>query len=137
MDKPSPPKHPLLSKQIKPNKQVTKNTTTNSQKYIWSPKLSHKHKKSILSLLEEVDNYRAVQLLLDELAGQIDNIKNPVGYFRTLLKSYLSGEFTPAKAIQIQSNRELKSENESAIERSMRYHEEQLNLKIKNYQKDK
>jgi len=137
MDKPSPPKHPLLSKQTKPNKQVTKNTTTNSQKYIWSPKLSHKHKKSILSLLEEVDNYRAVQLLLDELAGQIDNIKNPVGYFRTLLKSYLSGEFTPAKAIQIQSDRELKSENESAIERSMQYHEEQLNLKIKNYQKDK
>ena len=135
-DKPSPSKHPLLSKQTELKKQVTKNTTTNSQKYIWSPKLSDEHKNSILSLLEEVDDHEAVQLLLDELAGQIDNIKNPVGYFRTLLQSYLLGEFTPAKALQVQSSRKQKLQTESAVERSRKYHEEQLNQQIKSYTKN-
>lgn len=135
-DKPSPSIHPLLSKQTELKKQVTKNTTTNNQKYIWSPKLSERHKNSILTLLEEVDDYEAVQLLLDELAGQIDNIKNPVGYFRTLLQSYLLGEFTPAKALQIQSSREQKLQNESVVERSRKYHEEQLNQQINIYTKN-
>lgn len=133
-DIPSPSKPLLLSKQTILKKQVTKNTTTNSHKYIWSPVLRDEHKNAILSLLNEVDDHEAVQLLLDELAGQIQNIKNPVGYFRTLLQSYLLGEFTPAKAIVIQSGRKQKSQNELAIERSQKYHEEQLNLKIKKYQ---
>jgi len=130
--KPSPLNPPLLNKHLKPNKLVTNNTTTKNHNYIWPPKLSVVHQNSILTLLNEVDDHRAVQLLLDELAGQIENIKNPVGYFRTLLQSYLLGEFTPAKAVQIQSSREQKSQNELAVERSRKYHEEQLNLKIKN-----
>jgi len=135
-DNPSTVNPPLLNKHLKPNKQVTKNTTTNSDDYIWSSKLSEIHQTAILSLLSGIDDNEAAQLLLDELAGQIDNIKNPVGYFRTLLQSYLLGEFIPAKAIQIQSSRELKNDNELAIERSRKYHEEQLNLQIKNYQKN-
>ena len=87
-------------------------------------------------MLSNVDNKEDIQLLLDELSGQIDNIKNPVGYFRTLLQSYLLGEFTPAKALQIQSSRKQKTENESALERSRQYHEEQLNQQIRNYQKN-
>ena len=132
-EKPSPLNPPLLSKHLKPIKQVTKNTTTNSENYIWSPKLSDEHRNSILTLLNEVDDQDAVQLLLDELSGQIENIKNPVGYFRTLLHSYLLGDFTPAKAIQIQASRKRKYQNDFAVERSMKYHDEQLDLKIKKY----
>ena len=56
----------------------------------------------MLLLLTEIDRGTA-QLLLDELAGQIDNIKNPVGYFRTLLQAFLAGDFIPAKALQTQA----------------------------------
>ncbi len=132
-EKPSPLNPPLLSKHLKLNKQVTKNTTTNSDKYIWSPKLNDEHRNSILNLLNEDDDHDAVQLLLDELSGQIENITNPVGYFRTLLKSYKSGGFIPAKAIQIKSSREQKHQNDLAVERSNKYHEDQLNLQIRKY----
>ena len=132
-EKPSPLNPPLLSKHLKPIKQVTKNTTTNSENYIWSPKLNDEHRNSILALLNEIDDHDAVQLLLDELSGQIENIKNPVGYFRTLLHSYLLGDFTPAKAIQIQSSRKQKYQNALSVEKSLKYHEEQLDLKIKRY----
>lgn len=133
---PSPSDPPLLSIQTEPKKQVTKNTTTNSHEYIWSPKLCDEHKNSILSLLEEVDDSKAVQLLLDELAGQIENIKNPVSYFRTLLQSYLLGIFTPAKTLKVQASRKQKHQNESAVERSRKYHDEQLNQQIKSYLKN-
>ena len=132
-DTPSPLKPPLLSKHLKQIKQVTKNTTTKSYNFIWSPKLSDEHRNSILTLLNEVDDHDAVQLLLDELSGQIGNIKNPVGYFRTLLQSYLLGDFIPAKAIQIQSSRKQKYQNDQSVEKSLKYHDEQLNLKIKRY----
>lgn len=134
-EKPSPLNPPLLSKHLKPIKQVTKNTTTKSDKYIWSPKLSDEHRNSILSLLTEVDDNDAVQLLLDELSGQLENIKNPVGYFRTLLQSYHVGDFTPAKAIQIQSYRKRKNQNDLAVKRANKYHEVQLNLQIKKCQR--
>ena len=135
-DKPSTENLPLLNKHLRLNKQDTKNTTTNRDDYIWATQLSGLHKASIYSLLTDVDNKEDIQLLLDELSGQIDNIKNPVGYFRTLLKSYLLGEFTPAKALQIQSSRKQKIENELALERSRQYHEEQLNQQIRNYQEN-
>ena len=132
-EKPSPLNPPLLSKHLKPIKQVTKNTTTKSDNHIWSPKLSDEHRNSIITLMNEVDDHDAVQLLLDELSGQIENIKNPVGYFRILLHSYLLGDFTPAKAIQIQASRKRKYQNDFAVERSLKYHDEQLDLKIKKY----
>ena len=131
-DNPSTKNLPLLNKHLRLNKQDTKNTTTNRDDYIWASQLSGLHKGSIYSLLTDVNNKEDIQLLLDELSGQLDNIKNPVGYFRTLLQSYLLGEFTPAKAIQIQSNRKKKKENELALERSRQYHEEQLNQLINN-----
>ena len=124
--KPSPSDPSLLSIQTEPSKQVTK-TTTN--KFIWSSKLSNKHQESIISLLDEIDTEPA-QLLLDELAGQIDYIKNPVGYLRTLLQAYLTGDFVPAKALQTQANRKARLQNKLAVERSKKAAEEQLLLQM-------
>ena len=73
------------------------------------------------------------QLLLDELAGQLDWIKNPIGYFRTLLKSCQCGDFLPDKALNIQADRNLRRENELAVERTQQYHEEQMLTKMQKY----
>ncbi len=124
---PSPSDHPLLSKQTELNKQLTKTTTNKS--LVWSPKLSSKHQASILALLTDVDQEPA-QLLLDELAGQLDNIKNPVGYFRTLLKAYQAGDFIPAKALQTQATRKSKETSQKAVAQSQQYAEEQLQIKL-------
>ncbi len=126
-DKPSPLNPPLLSKQTELNKQVTNKTTTNN--FIWPPKLTTEQQESMLLLLTEIDRGTA-QLLLDELAGQIDNIKNPVGYFRTLLQAFLAGDFIPAKALQTQAKRKAKLQNQLAVERSQKAAEEQLLLQM-------
>ena len=132
--KPSPSDPPLLSKQKEQSIQVTKETTTTSN-FVWSPKLNIKHQESILTLLVEVEPETA-QILLDELAGQIDFIKNPVGYFRTLLQSHFSGDFIPAKALQVQASRKAKQSNEKAVQKSLRAAEDQLQLQINKYSGD-
>ncbi|MBL1319691.1 MAG: hypothetical protein COA63_001340 [Methylophaga sp.] len=120
---------PLLNIQTIPSKQITNKTTTTTEKFIWSHKLSSKHQASITSLISQIDHEPA-QLLLDELSGQIDNINNPVGYFRTLLKSYLAGDFIPAKAIQMQTEREARHKNELAVARSNQLAEERIQRQI-------
>jgi hypothetical protein len=122
--KPSPSDPPLLSIQTQQSKQITNKTTT-KEKYFWSEKLSAKHKESIFSLLHEIEQ-KPAQLLLDELTGQINNIKNPVAYFRTLLQSYLAGDFIPAKALQVEAEREARIRNERAIAQSQKIAEEKL-----------
>lgn len=126
---------PLQRKQLKQNIQVTNNTTTNKNLF-WSPKLTIKQKESILQLISEVEQ-EPVQILLDELAGQIDNIKNPVGYFRGLLQSYQTGSFVAAKALQTQANRKAAERSKQAIEQSQRYAEEQLQLQIDKLSREK
>ena len=48
------------------------------------------------------------QMLLDELAGQMDakNIVNPIGYLHTLVKKHKEGGFEPAMAEQVAADRE-------------------------------
>lgn len=123
----------LLNKQTKPSKQRTNKTTTN--RLIWPPKLNIKHKESIMSLVVDIDLI-STQLLLDELSGQIENINNPVGYFRTLLKSHIAGEFIPAKAIQTQDIRETRHKNAQTMERSERLSKERFQLQTQELRKD-
>ena len=128
--------HPLLSIQTEPSIQVTKNTTTTSQEFIWSSRLTRIHQESIIALLKGVDKEIA-QLLLDELAGQINFIKNPVGYFRSLLEAYLQGGFVPAKALQIQASRKVAMNNDDSVERSRKFAEEQIQIKLKSFRSKK
>lgn len=121
---------PLQRKQLKQNIQVTNNTTTKD--LVWSPKLNSEHQESILSLLSVIDQ-KSAQLLLDELSGQLDNIKNPVGYLRTLLKAYQAGNFTAAKALQTQATRAEKQANEQAVQKSLKAAEDQLLLQINQF----
>ena len=132
-DNPSPANPTLLNKQLIPNKHNTKNTTTNRENLIWTQKLSKAHQQSILTMIANIDNHDSAQLLLDELAGQIDHIQNPVGYFRTLLKSYQSGNFIPAKALQIQASRKKQLDNERAVERSNQLHDQRVKDLLKRY----
>lgn len=125
---------PLLNIQTKPSKQITNKTTTTTE-LIWSPNISAEHQKSIMTLVNKID-LEPAQLLLDELAGQIDNIKNPVGYFRTLLKSYLAGDFIPAKAIQLQAARKVRNRNSIAIEQSQKLADERIQLQIQDMKKN-
>lgn len=127
---PSPSIPPLLSIQTELNKQVNnKTTTTSSSRFLWSKKLTNQQKESITSLLNDIDQEIA-QLLLDELAGQMEFIKNPVGYFRTLLQAHFLGEFIPSKALQIQASRKAALNNDLAVERSRQIAEEQLQLRM-------
>jgi len=129
LDKASPVNPLLLNKQTEPSKQRTNKTTTTNG-FIWSPKINAKYRESIMSLMAGVDEESA-QLLLDELSGQIENIKNPVGYFRTLLKSQNAGEFIPSKAIQTQESRKARRINALAVERSHELAEEKFQAQIK------
>jgi len=135
-DNPATANPSLLNKQFILNKQDTNKTTTNRDDLIWTEKLSQGHKESILTMITSVDDQEAIQLLLDELAGQIENIKNPVGYFRTLLNSFLSGDFVPAKALQVQTSRKKRLENERAVERSNKLHEERLSKLLKKHEEE-
>jgi hypothetical protein len=130
---PSPEKRPLLNKQLILNKQVTNKTTTNSDTFIWSKKISKAQKDSIFAMIENQQDQTSMQLLLDELAGQIKHIQNPVGYFRKLLNSHHSGEFIPAKALQIQSARNQKHQQHDAIKNAEKLHEERVNKLLKRY----
>jgi len=131
-EKASPVNPLLLNKQTKPSKQRTNKTTTTND-YIWPPKINKKHQESIRSLMNGVDEASA-QLLLDELSGQIENINNPVGYFRTLLKSQHAGEFIPSRALKTQEVRQARNRNAQAIERSHQLSEEKFQLQIKEYE---
>ncbi len=121
---------PLQRKQLKQNIQLTNKTTTKD--FIWSPNLSRSHQESILTLLSVIDQ-KPAQVLLDELSGQLDNIKNPVGYLRTLLNAYQAGNFIAAKALQTQTTREARESSERAVEQSLKAAEEQLQLQINKY----
>ena len=70
---------------------------------------------------------------IEDALKQIENINNPVGYYRTLLKSHLEGGFVPAKAIQIQKDREVRNRNSLAIERSRQLAEDRVQLQIKEH----
>lgn len=133
-DSPSPAKQPLLNKQLVPNNQVTNKTTTNREPFIWSKKISKAQKDSIFAMMENQPDQTAMQLLLDELAGQIDHIQNPVGYFRKLLNSHHSGDFIPAKALQIQAARNQKHQQHDAIKKAEKLHEERVNELLKRYE---
>ena len=133
-------KNPPLLKKHLTNIQNTKDTTNQetanqSTAFIWAKKLSKADQSAIHNLLVGVVdiNIDLKQLLLDELAGQLDWIKNPVGYFRTLLKSCQRGEFVPDKALNIQTDRNRQRENELAVERTQQYHEEQMLSKMQKY----
>lgn len=101
-DKPTPDNRPLLKIQVNQEDQNTKKTTTTNNGIEWPKNIKVAHQQSILALAKDVDSV-VVQLLLDELTGQINNIKNPVGYFRSLLLSHQFKVFFPAKALQVQS----------------------------------
>jgi hypothetical protein len=133
-DSPQTPNHPQLNIQTEPNKQLTNKTTTKADELIWPKSLSESHKESLLSLVFGLEK-EVIQLLLDELSGQIENIKNPVGYFRILVKNYLSGSFIPAKAIEVQAKREISHRNSLAVERSWQLAEEKVQNQIQNHSK--
>ena len=119
---PTPEYHPLPNKHNKQDCQINKNTTTISA-FTWPKKLDPAYYPSILTLSKNTDSV-VVQLLLDELAGQLDNIKNPVGYFRTLLRKHNSNQFVPARAITAKSSREKRKRTEKALEDSKKQSEE-------------
>lgn len=127
MELPQSSNHLQQNIQTKPIKQISNETTTNL--IVWPKNLSEAHQTSIISLIKHLD-YESTQNLVDELAGQLENIKNPVGYFRTLLQSYLSGSFIPAQAIKIQQQREQRNKNQQAIEHANRLAEERLQKQI-------
>jgi hypothetical protein len=50
-----------------------------------------------------------------------------------LLHSHLLGEFIPAKALQIQAGRNQKTQNEMAVERSRKYHNDKIKKEMEKY----
>jgi len=133
--RPSPPNHLLLNKQTELSKQRTNKTTTTND-FIWPSKINAKYRESIMSLIAGVDEASA-QLLIDELSGKIDSIKNPIGYFRTLLKRLDAGEFIPSIALKTQEVREARDRNAQIIERSHQLAAEKFQLQIKEYERSK
>ena len=131
-DQPSPSKPSLLKIQSQPSKQIINKTTTTINALVWPENLSDLHKASIATLIANLDK-NSSQLLIDELAGQLENIKNPVGYFRSLLNNYLSDTFIPAQAIGIQQNRALKEKNKFAVEQSNKLADEVAKRRLKTY----
>ena len=64
--------------------------------------------------------------LLDELAGQIKNIKNPVAYFFTILKRYKNGTFTPSNSLRVETDRKTRMIHQSALENASKRHMKRL-----------
>jgi len=94
------------------NKEPSKETTTTVD-LIWPTKLNPEHCRSITSLSKDL-NHSDTQLLIDEIAGQGNQVKNPVSYFRSLMETLLLGKFIPAKALDIQRLRGSKQRNQKA-----------------------
>lgn len=116
---------------------IDQETTDQNSELIWPEKLSHADRESIHHLLVGVVDIEVnlKQLLLDELAGQLTWVNNPVGYFRTLLNNCHCGEFEPDKALKIQADRNKRKQNELMVERTQQYHDEQVRRKIQKYLK--
>ncbi len=114
-------------------KSPKESTTTNSV-VVWPDFLNEAHQASILKLVRNL-NPVVVQLLLDELAGQKGKIKNPVGYFHSLLKTHISGDFVPAQALGAQAKREAHHKNEHALAKVHEKSEEQFWRQVKRHQK--
>jgi hypothetical protein len=128
MDKPS------MANPLPIKKQITKETdsittTTNSVSLFWPKGLSEQVKRSIDNLVVGTPEADA-QLLLDELAGQLSNISNPIGYFHSLLKRYKEGLFVPAVALAFGAEREKRAANECAVDLANKIAEEKLQKRI-------
>lgn len=119
----SPEYRPLPKIHSNQDGQINKNTTTTTSDFTWPKKLDPVYYSSILTLSKNTDSV-VVQLLLDEIAGKLDNIKNPVGYFHTLLRKYNSNQFVPAQAIATRSSREARTDNKKALEDSKKQSKE-------------
>ncbi len=131
--KPSTEDRTQLNKQSNKDKQNTKKTTTTTNDLVWPRSLVPSQQASILTLANKVEPV-VVQLLLDELAGQIDNIKNPVGYFRSLLLSHQSDTFIPAKALSVQTSREIRKRNAVALDHAHKQSEERFKQMVQQLQ---
>ena len=105
---PVPENPPLI------NKQSNKQTTTTNIDLDWPKKLSKADRQSILKISNNTEPV-VVQLLLDELSGQLPNVSNSVGYFRSLLKRYMNDEFVPAVSNKTQADRLTRLANNQAL----------------------
>lgn len=62
------------------------------------------------------------QAIIDELSGQLSakEIKNPLGYLRTIIKQARAGEFIPQRAVMVKAGREQQAELAKQIEAGKR-----------------
>ena len=90
-------------------------TTTAEQPLDWPVALASEDRQSIEKIVVGVSNEIAQQLL-DERAGQLANIKRPVGYFHALLQKHQHGLFIPSSSTQVKTSREAKHKNTLDLE---------------------
>lgn len=106
-----------------PIKQTT--TTTEKKTINWPAKLADTDKKSIEKLVVGLPS-DDIQELLDELGGQLKNIKRPVSYFHALLKKHEKGLFFPSSSTQVKSGREVKQNTEASLRNAKKLNIERL-----------
>ena len=92
-------------------------TTTEIATLKWPTALSSIDRSSIEKIVVGISS-EISQQLLDELAGQLANIKRPVGYFHALLRKHQQGLFIPSSSTQVKTSREAKLSNALALEHS-------------------
>lgn len=110
---------------IEPSIKPTTTTTTELAALKWPPELSSIDRSSIGKIVVGVP-YEVAQQLLDELAGQLANIKRPVGYFHALLRKHQQGLFIPSSSTQVKTSRETKESNALALEHSTKLNIQRL-----------
>lgn len=103
---------PLTTKEpsIKPTTTTAENTDLN-----WPTDLHSTDRFSIEKIVVGI-TAEIAQQLLDELAGQLANIKRPVAYFHALLQKHRQGLFIPSSSTQVKTSREAKHKNALDLE---------------------
>ncbi len=98
---------------------------TTTEHLHWPEQLSDSERKSIQKLVVGFSD-EIVQQLLDELAGQIKNIKNPIAYFFTILNRYKSGTFIPSNSLRVKADRNTRRRNQRALDNASKLHLKRL-----------
>ncbi len=91
----------------------------------WPEQLSDSERESIQKLVVGFSD-EIVQQLLDELAGQIKSIKNPIAYFFTILNRYKNGKFIPSNSLRVKADRKTRRRNQRALDNASKLHLKRL-----------
>ena len=100
-------------------------TTTTTENWHWPKQLSETERDSIQKLVVGISD-EIIQQLLDELAGQIKNIKNPVAYFFAILKRYKKGTFIPSNSLRVETDRVTRLTHQQALDNASKRHLKRL-----------